>query len=156
MKSWLRPAAIGAIFLIDRATKVWALRWLMPRGSVELLPFFHLTYVENTGAAFGIGAARNNFFVALTVVLLGVLLYLQRAWREKNAWLQAGLTLVIGGAIANLYDRVVYGFVVDFLDLRVWPVFNVADSCISIGAVCLAWGLRLDEKAEKAAVTKDV
>jgi signal peptidase II len=148
-----RPVVLLAIFVVDRLTKQWAVGWLMPRTSVELLPFFHLTYVENTGAAFGIGHSRNRFFIILSTLLIGFLFYLQRTWKTKNAWIQMGLLLVAGGALGNLYDRLVYGFVIDFMDFRVWPVFNVADSCVTVGAGCLAWGMRLEDlqRARRAA-----
>ncbi len=132
----------AALFAADRATKLWALDWLRPRGEMRLLPFFRLTYVENTGAAFGLGARRNGLFVVISIVLLGILLRLKRRWPQDNPWLQYGVLLVVAGALGNLYDRLAYGFVVDFLDFRVWPVFNVADSCVTTGACCLAWGLR--------------
>lgn len=150
MKPAKRAAILLAIFAADRATKLWALEWLMPRGGLKVLPFFDLTYVENTGAAFGIGFARNGMFALISLGLLGAIFYLQRLWTRRNAWLQLGLVLVAGGAIGNLYDRMAYGFVVDFLDFKRWPVFNVADSCVTVGACCLAWGLRLEELAEKA------
>ena len=147
------PARLGlaaAILVLDRLTKLWAMGWLAERGSVALLPFLHLTYVENTGAAFGLGRARNGFFIALAGALLCVLIWLQRSWSGKNRWIQVGLVLVAGGALGNLWDRISYGAVIAFIDFRVWPVFNVADSCITIGAGVLAWGLRLDEKATQA------
>jgi signal peptidase II len=137
-----RPAVLLGLLALDRWTKNWALDWLRERGSVPVASFFHLTYVENTGAAFGIGRARNGFFIGLSLALLGGLFYLQRSWPRRNPWLRAGLLLVVAGAVGNLYDRIAYGFVVDFLDFRVWPVFNVADSCVTTGAACLAWGLR--------------
>ncbi len=145
----MRVGAMTAIFLLDRLAKHWAATWLMVRGSVRVLPFFYLTYVENTGAAFGIGFSRNRFFIWLSSVLLAVLLILQGRWTRKNFWLQAGLVLVAGGAVGNLYDRVAYGYVVDFLDFRIWPVFNVADSCVSIGACLLAWGMTVEDRQEK-------
>lgn len=145
-----RLAILAAVFAADRLTKLWAVQWLMPRSGVAVLPFFHLTYVENTGAAFGIGFSRNGFFAVLSVLLIGALIYLQRAWCERNMWLQVGLVLVTGGALGNLYDRVLFGYVVDFLDFRVWPVFNVADSCVTIGACCLAWGLKLEDAGAAA------
>lgn len=145
MKRAWRPAALIGLLALDRFTKGWAMDWLERSGPVAVFPFFHLTYVENTGAAFGIGRARNGFFVVLSLALLGGLLVLQRSWPKENRGLQAGVLLVTAGAVGNLYDRIAYGFVVDFLDFRVWPVFNVADSCICIGAACLAWGLRKEE-----------
>ena len=151
MKPLVRLGATAAILAADRVTKLWALDWLAERGSLPLLPFFHLTYVENTGAAFGMGRAKNGFFIVLAAALLIVLAWLQRSWKDKNAWIRWGLVLVAGGAVGNLWDRIAYGFVVDFLDFRIWPVFNVADSCITIGAGCLAWGLHLDDKASAPA-----
>jgi signal peptidase II len=146
---WRRAAALLALFAADRLTKYWAMERL-PQGSIPVLPFFHLTYVENTGAAFGIGRSRNGFFIALTIALLSVLVYMRRQWPRGDRWLDAGFLLVAAGALGNLYDRMVYSFVVDFLDFRVWPVFNVADSCVTVGACCLAWGLRRAEKARPA------
>ena len=143
----MRLALLVLVLAVDRATKVWALRRLAPRFSIPVLPFFHLTYVENTGAAFGIGSRRNGMFVAVAAGLLGALYWFQRKWTRENRWLFYGSALVAGGALGNLYDRLAYGFVVDFLDFRVWPVFNVADSCVSVGACCLAWGLRREDLA---------
>jgi signal peptidase II len=73
---------------------------------------------------------------------------MRRKWPESNARLYYGTALVAGGALGNLYDRIVYGYVVDFFDLIVWPVFNIADSCITVGACLLAWGLHLEDKRE--------
>jgi signal peptidase II len=143
----IRPAVLLGIFIADRMTKIWAMERLAPRIGLPLLPFFHLTYVENTGAAFGIGRSRNGFFVILTLTLLGILFFMRRRWPRGDCWLESGFLLVAGGAVGNLYDRLAYGFVVDFLDFRVWPVFNVADSCVTVGACCLAWGLSRLEKA---------
>jgi len=142
----VRLAALAGVFAADRLAKVWARERLEPRFSIPVLPFFHLTYVENTGAAFGIGRSRNGFFIALTLTLLGLLCYLRRGWPRRDRWLESGFLLVAGGALGNLYDRMCYGFVVDFLDFRIWPVFNLADSCVTVGACCLAWGLSRREK----------
>ena len=142
----IHPAILLGIFVADRLTKLWAMGRLASGPGWPLLPFFHLTYVENTGAAFGIGRSRNGFFVLLTLALLGGLFFLRRRWPREDRWLELGFLLVAGGALGNLYDRLAYGFVVDFLDFRVWPVFNVADSCVTVGACCLAWGLSRLEK----------
>ena len=153
MRAPARWAVMAAILAADRLTKLWVLQWLAPRRSVVLAPFFSLTYVENTGAAFGMGFGRNTFFIWVSGILLAVILYLQAAWTRKSLWLQVGLTLVAGGAIGNLYDRFAYSFVVDFLDFHagsfVWPAFNVADSCVSIGACCLGWGMWLEDRQAK-------
>ena len=142
----LRPVLILAIFVLDRVTKSWAMERLLPLGSVRVLPFFRFTYIENSGAAWGMFRGGNKFLILVAVVLLVVLLRLRRRWPESNRWAHYGLALVAGGALGNLYDRIVLGFVVDFLDFLVWPVFNVADSCITVGACSLAWGLHQEEK----------
>jgi len=137
----LRFLSLSALFALDRATKIWAMRDLKMIGFIPVLPFFSLTYVENTGMAFGLGLRKNLFFTIVTFCLLPILVYLQFAWSQKNYWMRTGLLLITAGALGNLYDRVSYGYVIDFLYIHYWPVFNVADSCITIGACCLAWGI---------------
>lgn len=129
----------AVVFFIDRVTKLWALSVLKPRFEIPLLPFFHLTYVENTGAAFGMFRGSNTALIVVAIGLLGVLWYLGSEASHKSALFRLGVALVAGGALGNLYDRFAYGYVVDFLDFRIWPVFNAADSCISAGAALLAW-----------------
>jgi signal peptidase II len=145
----LRLAIVVGLLVLDRATKLWAMRELAPRGTVPLVPFFDLTYVENTGAAFGLGKGANGLFVLVSLGLTGALVWMMRKWPADKAWLQWGGLLVVTGALGNLYDRVVYAYVVDFLHLHHWPVFNVADSCISVGACLLAWGLKDEDVAAK-------
>lgn len=93
---------------------------------------FHITRVNNTGAAFGWLKNSGGFLIfvsAISVVVLTLHLFRKR----KPSVSDAAWALVLGGALGNLYDRLRFGYVVDFLDLRVWPVFNVADACICIG-----------------------
>ena len=149
----LRAAAVAVLLALDRATKLWAVSWLRPKGTVDVIPFFDLTYVENTGAAFGMGRGASRLLGLVSVALIGVLIHLRRKWPQDDVWLQWGSLLVVTGAVGNLYDRFGQGYVVDFLHIHYWPVFNVADSCITIGAVMLAWGLR-DEKKAAAALKK--
>ena len=150
MKKLLRPLAFVALLAADRLTKLWALRDLRLNGSVPVLPFFELSYVENTGAAFGLGHGANGLFIAISTGLIVLLARLLRRWPKDDLCLQAGGTLVLAGAFGNLYDRLFYRYVVDFLYVHHWPVFNVADSCITVGACLLAWGLK-DEKPAAAA-----
>jgi signal peptidase II len=146
-----RAAAAAGLLALDRVTKLWAMRELQPVGSIPLLPFFDLTYVENTGAAFGLGKDSNGFFILVSIALTGALLWMMRRWPADRRALQWGGLLVAAGALGNLYDRVAYAYVVDFLHLHRWPVFNVADSCISVGACLLAYGLKDEEDAVKKA-----
>ena len=134
----IQLAVLAAVFLADRGSKVWAVEWLYPRSPLPVFRFFYLTYVENTGAAFGMMQGANLFFIGVSVVLFAGLFWLRGRLPLSSLGAQLALALVAGGALGNLYDRLVIGHVIDFLDFRVWPVFNVADSCISVGAVLLA------------------
>nr|WP_204617640.1 signal peptidase II [Desulforadius tongensis] len=94
---------------------------------------FHITYILNPGAAFGMLAYKTSFFVAVSAALiLGVVFFYRRIARE-TLLVKLSLGMVAGGAVGNLIDRIRYGKVVDFLDFRVWPVFNLADTAIVIG-----------------------
>jgi len=135
------PSAVLSLFLLDRITKYWAIHWLQPRGEIPLLPFLSLTYVENTGVAFGILRGRNEVLTVLSAFLIAGLLFWRRRLSAQAPVAHWAVLLVISGAMGNLYDRIAYGYVVDFLDFKIWPVFNVADSCITIGACLLAFAL---------------
>jgi len=132
--------AVAGILAADRISKLAAHKYLAAKSGVQLWPFFHLTYLENTGTIFGLLNGTNVFFILFT---LGVLSFLAWNWRElalqRNG--RAALTLISAGALGNLYDRIFQGYVIDFLDFRVWPVFNIADTCICAGAALLALGL---------------
>ncbi|MCM2268061.1 MAG: signal peptidase II [Elusimicrobiales bacterium] len=142
MNKLASPAIVLAVFALDRLTKGWALdRFYMK--SVQVLPFFRLTYAENTGVSFGLFSDNNLFFLIFSAGLVCVLLYLRRRIQAHGRAAAAGLALVLGGAVGNLYDRIAYGFVVDFLDFSFFPaIFNAADSAITVGALLLAWGMR--------------
>ena len=135
----------AGILLLDRLTKVWVL-YTLPDAPKELFPFFHLRYVENTGAAFGM---LQNGNLPLIFVMLVIIAYVCWNWKELvsfgvcSRW---GALFILAGALGNLYDRITLGFVVDFLDFRVWPVFNVADSFITVGACLFALSLFLNRK----------
>jgi len=143
-------------FIIDRITKLWAIRDLEPVGNIPLTPFFHLTYLENTGAAWGMFKDGNTPLIFVSIVLLIGLAYFRKTWRRDDHWSQYGAALVFSGALGNLYDRIAYQAVVDFLDFLVWPVFNVADSCITVGACMLAWGMhKEDGRTRKGTASSD-
>ena len=128
------------LLLLDRLTKRLTLVFF-PGQDIELLPYLHLNYVQNTGAAFGMLQNSNVLFIVITVLILG---YILKNWKELCAYgplVKWWLVCILSGALGNLYDRISLGFVVDFIDLRVWPVFNAADSFITIGAVLLGISL---------------
>ena len=131
MKPWVVAAlTIGA----DQFSKAVVRATLNPTQHLPLVPFLHLTYVQNTGTAFGLFRGHPGVFIALSVAV-GAWIIVE--WRRSHAdaprATRHALALILGGAIGNLIDRVRFGYVVDFIDLRVWPVFNVADSAITIG-----------------------
>lgn len=139
----LAPVAIVLVsFALDRITKLWIQKALYYGQTVDLLPFFRLTYIENTGAAFGLGQDRNGFFIFVSIVILLVLLVYGHRLGAGNWKMKCAIALVAGGALGNLYDRIVYRSVVDFLDFFAgsyhWPAFNVADACICAGAALVA------------------
>ena len=98
---------------------------------------FHLTYVTNTGAAFSIFQGFNSFFIIFLVIVIGVIIYYIKNIKENEKRMQLAIGLFLGGTIGNLIDRVSIGAVTDFLDFRIWPVFNIADSAVTISVILL-------------------
>ncbi|MBN1622200.1 MAG: signal peptidase II [Endomicrobiales bacterium] len=130
------------IILADQITKYLVRTNLFLGQSIPITPFFRLTYITNTGIAFGLFRGANIFFIVLAIVILTVFYF----WIKKNKdvlsdWMKISFALIFAGAIGNLIDRIVRGSVIDFLDFHIrqysWPAFNVADSCITIGGVIL-------------------
>lgn len=139
---WGAPAAV-LIALADQATKFWIVHVVeLPlKRTIELSSIFDLTYVENRGASFGMlagGMASRVILSAISITVAAALvIWLGRLRRRFAA---VGAILIIGGALGNLYDRVAYGYVVDFLDFSglYFPwVFNIADAAINVGVGCL-------------------
>lgn len=131
----------AAIVGVDQLTK-WAIRASIERGdAVEVLPFFRIVHVTNTGAAFGmLQGAGPLLIVASLAGLAAIVVYLFNPGFAHPV-VRLGLACMLGGAVGNLIDRVAEGRVVDFLKVPHWPAFNVADSAISIGVVILLWSM---------------
>ncbi len=113
--------------------------------------FFYLTLVHNRGAAFGILKNQLPLFILTSIVAI-ILIYINLknfAGSKKFSLGNLALVLILSGAVGNLIDRLVFGYVIDFLDFRVWPVFNVADSAITVGAILLGWSLLVDSRHKK-------
>jgi signal peptidase II len=133
--------ALGA-YALDRVTKLWA-EATLPGEPLDLIPgVLTLRFTENSGGAFSIGRSAPWFFVGVSVIVSLVIVV--TAFRHTSRAVAVALGLVLGGALGNLTDRAVRGpgfrgTVVDFIDLHVWPVFNVADTAIVVGAILLAW-----------------
>jgi signal peptidase II len=140
------------VYLIDRVTKVWAERRLPGRPIEVVSGVLTLRFTTNSGGAFSLGERSPWVFVVATVIVSAVIVV--TAFRPRRRVSSAALGLVLGGALGNLTDRVLRGprlsgRVVDFVDLHVWPVFNVADSAIVIGAMLLAASSFLDGRAHR-------
>jgi signal peptidase II len=134
---------VAVIVAFDQLTKFIVDRSMPLHHSIPIIEgFFSLTYVRNTGAAFGIFAGsaelfRRPFLILVSVVAIGFIVVMLKRLRDSEKWLVTALAFVLGGAIGNLIDRVLYGEVIDFLDCfwgsYHWPAFNVADSFITVG-----------------------
>jgi signal peptidase II len=152
LAGWLYGTA-GLAYLVDRITKLWAERALAGRPPVTVIPgVLQLNYTTNSGGAFGLGQSAPWVFVAATILVAAAIV--ASSFRLRSGPTAVALGLILGGAFGNLTDRaargdgLLSGRVVDFIDFHVWPVFNVADSAIVIGALLLAvGGLRREREA---------
>ncbi len=126
------------VFLLDRASKIFVLRNLSLNESVEIIKnIFYLTLVHNTGAAFGIFKNQTLFFIVVSILaVITIVIYIKK-FLNVSFTIKIGLALILGGALGNLVDRLCFGYVVDFLDFKIWPVFNIADSAITVGTFLL-------------------
>ncbi|HZK17807.1 MAG TPA: signal peptidase II [Clostridia bacterium] len=139
-------AIVLTTVLLDQFSKSYIKSFLIEGESIPVIKdIFHITLVHNTGAAFGIFAGYTILFVVVTViVILCFVIYYQRIL-EAPVLFQIGLAMAAGGAVGNLIDRLKTGAVVDFLDFRIWPVFNIADVGIVLGMgiliyMTIKWG----------------
>lgn len=133
------------IIILDQYTKTLVMRNIELYQAVEVLPFFNLTHVYNTGAAFSFlhdaGGWQRWFFTVIALAVSALILWWLKQTSKQQIMLPIAFCLIIGGALGNAYDRLVLGHVVDFLVVYYqnwsWPAFNVADSAISLGALLL-------------------
>jgi signal peptidase II len=144
LKAWPWFAAAAVLVVVDQLTKAAILSALVPGQRIELTPFFNLVLAFNRGAAFSFlsdaAGWQTWLFAGFAVVAATIVSYLILKNRNKTLFC-LGLTLILGGALGNLVDRLRFGHVVDFLDFHAfgwhWPAFNVADSGITVGAIVL-------------------
>ncbi len=133
---------IGAVIvLIDLLTKLWAKICLAKIVTIPVVEeIFHLTYVENRGAAFGVFQGQRIFFILVALVVAALVGYIVIKYKNKPWMLSLGLSFLSAGALGNTIDRIWRGYVVDFFDFRLidFPVFNVADIFVCLGAGLVA------------------
>lgn len=130
-------------FLIDRLTKIWALNAFKNTQEIVLIKgFFSFMYIENKGAAWSILLGKTVFLIIFTFIILCGIIYYLLKYRPKSKIMRTALSLIIAGAVGNLFDRVLYKHVVDFIyfhykDVYSYPIFNFADICVVVGTVLL-------------------
>ncbi|HUV75931.1 MAG TPA: signal peptidase II [Dehalococcoidales bacterium] len=142
------------IVVADQLSKVWIRTNLVEGQSLFEVGFFRITYVQNTGAAFGL--LQGQSFALTIVAIIGIVVLLVYAlfvyryfsWLD-NMLTKFGLGLMLGGTLGNLIDRLRFGYVTDFIDFGYWPAFNVADSAITVGVIIFACSLLRLTQAEK-------
>ncbi len=152
---WIFLTIVAAcVIVVDQAAKALIVANVPLNGEWAPIPdlahLFAITHTTNTGAAFGIFPDSGVVFLIIPVIVSGFIVYYYRKLPDQGGWpVRLALGLQLGGALGNLIDRVRLGYVVDFIHLKFWPVFNVADSCIVIGVVVLAGVLLLEDRKER-------
>lgn len=142
--------AVTTIVFLDRMTKIFFSDLLSLGESLPIIRHvLHMTLVHNTGIAFGLFKDQGVVFVVISVIAIILLIYNIYYYKYNDEKLSrlyiVAFSMILGGAIGNMIDRIYYGYVIDFIDFQVWPVFNIADSAITIGAIiiaikCIPWG----------------
>lgn len=127
--------AVIAIILLDQLIKYFVVNNMFLYQSIPVIEnVFHFTYIHNTGAAFSLMAGFRGFLILLPfLMVVGVVAYMIVKRKNGHPLMMASLAMIAGGGIANLIDRVFLGYVVDYLDFRVFPIFNLADICVCVG-----------------------
>ena len=144
------------VWIIDRLFKALVQTNFIPGETLIVIPkVFHLTFVLNPGAAFGLMAGRTWIFVVTALVVVGGVIYGQFCIPRRETLTRLSIGMIGGGALGNLYDRLVIGRVVDYLDFRIWPfVFNFADSMIVVGVGLFVLRLYQVEKAQAESISE--
>ncbi|MFH1613266.1 MAG: signal peptidase II [bacterium] len=133
--------------IIDQVSKYFIEKNLVYGESIPIIKnIFYFTYIKNKGVAFGLFSNFKNILVFFTIITIIIIFFYYHSIPKKNHKLQLAFSLIIGGAFGNLIDRLFLGEVRDFLDFRIWPIFNVADSCICIGVGLLLLNAFIERK----------
>mgnify|MGYP001589980290 CR=1 FL=1 len=126
------------IIILDQLTKFLIKQKLQLSQSIPIIKnILHFTYITNTGSAFGLFKGFNLFFILFSIIVILAIFYFLKKIKNKETTLQFSVGLLLGGTVGNLIDRLYYGAVIDFIDFRIWPVFNIADSAVTISVIFL-------------------
>ena len=128
------------ILILDQITKYFIKQNFQLNQSIPIVKnVLHLTYITNTGSAFGLFKGFNFVFVVFSIIVIAAIFYYIKNIKNNEKSLQFCIGLLLGGTIGNLIDRLAYGTVIDFIDFRIWPVFNFADSAVTISIIFLIY-----------------
>ena len=126
------------IIVLDQLTKFLITQNLKLNQSIPIIKnILHLTYVTNTGSAFGLFKSLNIFFIFFSIIVIIAIFYYLKKRINNEKLMKFSIGLLLGGTIGNLIDRLIYGYVTDFIDFRIWPVFNFADSAVTVSIILL-------------------
>lgn len=143
-RRWIVPLILGVVvFICDQISKNWIQHTLGPEPLEHEIPilgdWFNIVYSHNTGVAFGLFQNMSPLFIIVSLFICLGAIYVYNLYLPNETWsVQVSLGLIVGGALGNVADRIRLGYVVDFIQVGWWPIFNLADSCISVGATVLA------------------
>lgn len=130
------------IILFDQLIKYLVSNNMFLGQSIPIIPqIFHLTYILNPGAAFGILENQRYLFIIIATILIIAVIYFYKKIIQLSKFFQIGIALLFSGAIGNMIDRITIGKVIDYMDFRIWPVFNLADIAIVFGCIIIAFNL---------------
>ncbi len=142
------PLITVLVVILDRISKICIQYYFSPGDSIRIIDeAVYITYVRNPGSLFGIFPDKAFLFIPLSIAAAVAILFYYYRFRPGKL-VSFGLGLELGGALGNLIDRLISGQVTDFIDLRIWPIFNLADSAISVGLIIIVWGLIRELKRE--------
>ena len=148
------PVIVGvalAVFAVDQLLKLWVVQtipvWSLSPSFARL---FKITFVTNSGTAFGMFPQLGNMFMIIAVVVISAIIIFHRQLPVDKGWVRLSLGLMLGGALGNLTDRLSRGYVVDFIDIAFWPIFNLADVAIVLGVMILSYVMWREEQAARA------
>ena len=131
-------SAAFLVILIDQISKFAIRNSMHLSQSIPVVKnIFYITYLQNLGAGFGILQQQRLLLILVSAAVVCIILFYSKKIGKKDRLLQVISGIVLGGTIGNLIDRIIYGYVIDFLDFMIWPVFNIADSAVTIGIILL-------------------
>ena len=145
-KDWVFYLIVGAVFIFDQISKEFIRLWMPLGDSWPSTGFLRIVHGTNTGSAFGLFAGFTNLLILASILGIAAVLYYFYRQGNNAIALRISLGLIVGGALGNLFDRVVFGKVVDFISVGWWPSFNIADSAISVGMFLLIFTMICGER----------